>query len=340
MYIHFFAEGQEHPGESFTNWSPDTQPELFCDGFGHNIVELAKRLEWRGHIVSFGSTVPDIADLVVFFKYQLAMGVLDSIKQVRASMRVPSVHVRSDLPWERQKVFEADIEVVPNHNSLRRSNQVFLLPLAQRGLLESTRQIDEPIEQISVKCFPQNVHVDFKLLETNLRERLPNVKLVLDVHSETSVPPNKWHDFREVDVSLIYRPINWGGYSDSRKPPTRLINAWLAGTIPFVQPIESYSNLVRDGKNAFIVRNIDEIVGKIKFLNENPEELKNVRMSVLKMKDIIEPLVEIELWEEMFYSVKNGVKISANRNIKLLLGIVSSFLVRMLSRLKLRIVRE
>lgn len=41
--------------------------------------------------------------------------------------------------------------------------------------------------------------------------------------------PEEWNDYSDVDVAICLRPVPSG-----KKPPTKLINAWCAGTIPII----------------------------------------------------------------------------------------------------------
>lgn len=328
MHIHFFANQEQDPGIEFLSWDPDSTPNLFCDGYGHSSIELAKRLEKRSHTVTFGVLVPRHADIVIFFKQHLAQGLRKSFRQIVISCMFPTVHIRSDLPRELPETIPCDVQVVPNLASIKEKNQVFLLHLPQRGLIKSGRSIHDPIQIVSVKSMPENLSCGLKELKENLRLLNPSVRLVLDVPHKENVNENSWHDFSGVDVSLIFRKITANEFSDTRKPATRLINAWIAESIPFVQPLECYLELIEEGENAFVVNHLREVIEKIRHLNENPHLLKEIRLGVFNAAKQISSDEILNQWEKLIIDAARENRPSPGRTLSIFFRIINLFLSR------------
>ncbi|WP_083764113.1 glycosyltransferase [Syntrophobacter fumaroxidans] len=78
-----------------------------------------------------------------------------------------------------------------------------------------------------------------------------------------------WNNFSDLDLSLSLRFM--APYRIRRKPPTKLINAWLAG-VPFVALDEpAFEQIGCNGQDYLGVRTPEEVVEAIIALRENPE---------------------------------------------------------------------
>lgn len=310
MHIHFFLHLYQVPDSSFHNWDPDNQPQRYTDGVGHNILELARRLEIKGHKVSLGPRIDDKPNLVVFFKEHLVYGLKTQVTALLIAMNFPVIHIHSDLPVGQKLSFRPDVEVMPNQTMTIKRNQKYLLSLAQRGLIPSGKSIDSPIELLAIKCNQGNLPRDIRVLQNRINEKFPEIELRIDSYSKEDTKLNLWHDFRGVDISLIIRnPSTWKKEFIS-KPPNRLINAWLAGTIPIVEPLPAYLEHISHGDDGFVVQNLDEVFQVISKLISDPGLLKRVRESVLKKSEEYKPHVIFETWENLFAKTIDETKLT------------------------------
>jgi hypothetical protein len=110
---------------------------------------------------------------------------------------------------------------------------------------------------VTVKSNPENVPKAFHSREWIAALDRLGLRWDLDAPSKTDGADNRWNDFSEVDVSICYRDDNLSP-TMTRKPPTRLINAWCAGCIPLVGPEPGYLELIRDGVDGVVVHSVDE----------------------------------------------------------------------------------
>ena len=131
-------------------------------------------------------------------------------------------------------------------------------------MIASNRELNSPIEKSAIKCNRVNLPYEIYDLRDKLKALSPPISLRIDVHEKGEISlNNNWHDFESIDVSLILRDrqfekINKNNEVCTEKPPTRLINAWSAGTIPIVDRTPSYAELISNGQDGFIVDNIDD----------------------------------------------------------------------------------
>ena len=82
------------------------------------------------------------------------------------------------------------------------------------------------------------------------------------------VGPEKWHDFRDIDVVVAVRGFD--RHRHTNKPPTKLFNAWHAG-VPAVLGRESgYQQERQDPQDYLEVSSFSEVVTALRRLQEEP----------------------------------------------------------------------
>lgn len=309
MILHFILKPYQLPGPEFEGWNPDLQPQLFADGIGHNILELAKRLEARGHKISMGPKIVSTPDVVIFFKRYLTSSLLDQLSSLFVSNKYPTLYIRSDLPRREESPVKVDIEVVPNQLMKKKKNQVFLPPCLQRGIIVSNRASNSMIEKMAIKCNRVNLPTEIYELEDKLKALSPPISLRIDVYEKGAAGlKNNWHDFESIDVSLIIRAgmlekLNENKIHNMEKPPTRLMNAWMAGTIPIVDRTPSYSEFISNGKDGFIADNMHDVVQIVSRLNANPKYLEAVRKEIKAKQQSLNQKVIVDQWEELLLAL-------------------------------------
>jgi hypothetical protein len=151
-----------------------------------------------------------------------------------------------------------------------------------------------------------------------LNEKTRNLLFTWDVPSFSDGMDNNWHDFSEVDVTLVLRNRNIYGHDDQRKPPTRLLNAWRAGTIPFIDPIESYLELATDRVNAIVITHPSEILTRLIELNEDSAYRDAIFNNIMECAKKLKDIDVLSEWENEL----NEVAISSKLGIKRFLRIV------------------
>jgi len=295
MNIHFWAAADDMELDSLLGWNPDLEPSRFSSGLGHNVYELAVRLRNKGHDISLGTKVPK--------------------KVVWHSLKRPVVHIRSDLQLDLLSLFQPDLEVVPNNTLAKLEFQRFIPPLPQRGLMPSRRNLENRLVNICVKSNPQTFP-DYliKVASDALKnESTRDFVFTWDMPSFSDGTDNNWHDFSEVDVTLVLRNRNIYGHDDQRKPPTRLLNAWLAGTLPFIDPIEAYLELATDRVDAIVITHPSEILTRLTELNEDPTYRKTISDNVMKQSLKLKRYDVLNEWENELNAVITSTSVGINR---------------------------
>jgi hypothetical protein len=77
-----------------------------------------------------------------------------------------------------------------------------------------------------------------------------------------------WSDYREADAVIAVRNVT--EYDLSIKPPSKLVNAWLAGTPALLGPEPAYQHLRRSPLDYFEVRTVQEALDAVRKLKSDP----------------------------------------------------------------------
>jgi hypothetical protein len=323
MRLHFYFLENKVSIPDLINWDPDSDPSRFSSGLGHNILELGVRLSKRDQIVSFGEIIPSDCDLIVVFKHDLEVATF-KLSAFLKLIKHPVVHIASDLELNAILQFSPDLTVVPTRKLENNEKSIYLPPLPQRGLIPSDRNPNCLIENVTIKVNPENIPDYLIKLRDENRFRESGLNLIVDAPKITDGSDNNWNDFRGIDVTLVLR--NLEGASDARKPPTRLFNAWLANTIPFVDPIDAYLENIEDQKNGFVIYNSNEILPMIKNLNSDPEKLKVIRRNIREAANSIILEKILNQYEGAFRLAISTTKINRLRIMRMICQlIINSF---------------
>jgi hypothetical protein len=83
------------------------------------------------------------------------------------------------------------------------------------------------------------------------------------------VPPEQWHDFREIDVVVAIRDFV-GKHRHGNKPATKLYNAWHAGVPAILGRESAYEHERRDPLDYLEARTFTDLVGALRRLRDDP----------------------------------------------------------------------
>jgi hypothetical protein len=85
---------------------------------------------------------------------------------------------------------------------------------------------------------------------------------------------SNWHDLRELDVLIAIRSFDGAPYNG--KPPSKLVNAWLAG-IPFIGGADSaYTQIGINGVNYIQAHTPDAVVAAVRRLRDDPKLFRSL----------------------------------------------------------------
>jgi hypothetical protein len=304
--VHFWTL-RELPG--LDNWQPDEQPQRFPTGYGHHFLELYVRLCGRGLPVSIGSRPRGRPRLLVCSLEELASfktGIQPDVARrlaAAAVVKCPQVLVvRGDLPlWIEVPRF-VRIEILPNASSIRDSSLQRWLPLLpQRGLIPRKPARMGQVSDVSMKVYEHNVPPFARdPAFVGALDRL-GVNFSIDTEIEGAT---RWHDFSDVDVIICARRFRsqLDDQPHSRKPATKLINAWVAGVIPLVAPEASYLELIHPGHDALTVASTEEIVAALEALRSDPGLVKHLEEGVARRGREFAAGQVLSAWEELLWS--------------------------------------
>lgn len=276
--IHFWLHNPP-PAQELRDWSPDREPQRYASGVGHNLLELYKRLEAEGVDVSIGSEVPRGVQLLVVFLKSAFEKLPPRRRALRDALRAVQqvsgrfVLIRSDALPAWQLPVRPLVEFVPTEAMITHPWQRWLPPLPQRGLIPRRPERYGRIRSLAWKGNPPSVHPD--LLSPRWQEALAarGVHWWLDMPGHTDGPDQAWHDFSEVDAVLCVRNPEHSGRWGASKPPTRVINAWVAGSVPFADREPGYLERASDGEDVLFVDSPWDCLGLIDRLNGDPHAL-------------------------------------------------------------------
>jgi hypothetical protein len=294
--IHFWVP--ETPS-GIDSWDPDREPTLHASGAGHNLLELYVRLRRLGVPVTLGPQASAEARLLVVYS--------KSLHESRAALRVALralqqadgrlALIRSDAPLSWKFPVRPLVEFMPTAALVRRPWQRWLPPLPQRGLLPRGAARRGRIRSVAFKGNPTNVPPVLRSPQWAEELGARGLEWFLDVPSRTDGPDQRWHDFASVDAVLCVRDpdVVW----DVRgKPATRLINAWLAGSIPLAERERGYVELGVDEQDVFFIRTPFDGLEVIDRLNADGELLRRVERRIDERAAEFGPEAVLELWRE------------------------------------------
>jgi hypothetical protein len=158
----------------------------------------------------------------------------------------------------------AHYHIVQNQDQLGPgSSCIYLWP--QPGLI-LRKSIPESVDLVGYLGQPYN---------GNLALHPAELAKLLQPHGfEFTAPATDWHDLSGFDAIIGIRSFD--GKRHSAKPPSKLINAWLAG-VPFIGGSDSaYAQCGQDGVDYLVARTRDELVGQLLRLKADPEFVQSL----------------------------------------------------------------
>jgi hypothetical protein len=264
-------------------WDPDRAPARFPTGVGQVLHELYVRLRRRNRPVSIGERAPRESRVIVASLAELYGWRGHSLNQelvarfaAEAAQREAMV-IRTDVPLAIASPEFVACEVMPNPTSVTDPETQRWIPLLpQRGMVRRSEERRGQVRRMALKSAGNNLP-DY-INDPDFRIALRNAGVTLRVDTNAS----SWPNFQDVDLALCVRigHGNLKGALVARKPPTKLINAWVAGVIPLVAPEAGYLDLAREGIDALIVRSSLDVIDAVTSLQENPKLLEQLEVGV------------------------------------------------------------
>ena len=253
------------------SWDPDSDPTFVADGRGHALFELYARCRLAGRRVTIGPRVPDDSDVVVLFSKDLS-----ALASLRAALSIAhrrTVVILNDWNPRLRLPFRGSV-VVGHHDGAPGAPTVVVPLLPQRGMRQRASERVGRVRTVGFRGDPRQAPAFWTdpAFEAALGRRGVTVERLED-------PTTTWHDFSELDVVLCLRRP---GLETVHKPPTKLINAWVAGCIPLVGPEPAYLGLAVDGVDALVVRDRESVEAAVQRLVAEPDLVERIEAGVAR----------------------------------------------------------
>ena len=144
----------------------------------------------------------------------------------------------------------------------------------QPGIRKRDASRPPRVSRITFKGRPVNLDPEFRTQAFRDRLAALNVDFEID-EIETLVGAHSWNDYMQSDAVLAVR--NMTRYDASKKPASKLINAWIAGVVPMLGPEPAFCELRRSPLDFLDVRTPDDVILAISRLNETPARVPRDR---------------------------------------------------------------
>lgn len=285
--------------ESIVEWDPDISPGRHASGWGHSFAEPYVRLRTRGAPVSVGPGAP-ANSIVVASLEELGEWSGDIIPSRAARLAAialrgnPVVLVRNDYPLDIEVPASVSLELLPNRSSCATRPGLPMPPLPQRGLVRRDLTRGTVLESVALKSMPANLPTWLPKVERMLRA----IEMSIRVDSS----PDNWPDFSTVDVALCARrrhPVYDPDHTYLRKPPTKLVNAWVAGAIPVVFPEEPYLELVRPGIDGLVAESPHDVAALLGELRGDPDRVRDMQAAISLRAEDVGVMAVLDCWERL-----------------------------------------
>ena len=106
-----------------------------------------------------------------------------------------------------------------------------------------------------------------------------------------------WTDYREVDLVLAVRDCTI--YDANQKPPSKLINAWLAGAAALLGPESAFEQLRQSELDYLEVRTVDDIVSAVARLQRDPALYRAMRENGLRRAQAFTADQTAQRWRDL-----------------------------------------
>jgi hypothetical protein len=114
--------------------------------------------------------------------------------------------------------------------------------------------------------------------------------------------PRQWGDYEELDAIVAVRDYHQH-WNDAWKPANKLFNAWHGGVIPLLGPETSVVHHGSDGDDCFICRSSQEVLGRLTWLRDHPDERERIRANIARRRLEIDDAAILATWRELFETV-------------------------------------
>lgn len=129
---------------------------------------------------------------------------------------------------------------------------------------------------------------------SKLFSRIPNLTIYLSVEKKR-IPSIIRHNYGDIYINAA----RYEGFCLS------LIEAMSRGLIPVIYPVGVAPEIIENGRNGYLVHNLDEMIEKIKFLMLNKSLRRNMAVEAIKTSKLFKPDILINRLLELYSQLAN-----------------------------------
>ena len=243
---------------------PEKDFHLFSTGSQVWIGQTYLRLKMAGYPVTLTNELPSSGIVIAHSDH-----ISNILRQRSLISDLMLVAVRADRPAR----FQGDHEVVQNRYSASDARSHYIQHWPQPGLIIRDVSRKNRVENVAFKGVTREMLKDFSTpsWEKSLNEQ--NIKWHADAstftHGSDQNYQVNWNDYSTTDLIVAIR--NNLDHTHTRKPASKLINAWLAGVPAILGPEQAYRELRTNEYDYIEAASASEAMAAILRLKNNPK---------------------------------------------------------------------
>jgi hypothetical protein len=264
------------------DWLDDMpeQPDVYWEQFGKGIycwtLQTYLYLKADGFPCNLVGTIPDEGIVIAHrdsFPYEL-----------RPTPKVLMVCIKPD----RNPHPYAQLQVVQNSQDAKKLKNSYYISLwRQPGLIPRHPERGDRFENIGYFGISFNLAPELKAASWS--KQLEELGLNWEI-----IPKNRWHDYSNVDAVVAVRNFQKQDYT--KKPATKLYNAWHAGVPAILGKESAFQSEQKSEFDYFEVSSLDDTIAALKRLKDNPKLCQNFRDNAKHRSRETNPKNTVKQW--------------------------------------------
>ena len=249
MKITFLYKGEEDL-DGVRNWDPEADPMRFPSALGHGFFQLFLAIRELYPSVELskqtnGSDVYVVMQKLGSYRFRQQFSLL---REMFSRDRMPTIVAIHADGRNKASTFLVHKNVVPNSFRLKSAYDAFIPMLPQNGL----KPREAKTLTRNLVAYGHSFNFPSHLFDELLVGQLAKAGINLRRADQNGAQPDQILDFRDALFTLCLRKAD-KAHILAYKPPTRLVNAWMAGTIPIIDREPGYFSLATPGVDCLLV---------------------------------------------------------------------------------------
>ena len=281
--------------ELLKNADPDRDFHLYSTGVHVWVGQTYARLKRAGYPVVLTDKVPTSGILVIHADH-----IGEVLRRRSLFSNLTLVVARADRPAQ----IHADYEIVQNAFSAQNSNTFHVQHWPQPGLVKRDVARDSKVENIAFKGVIGEMAPAFASAEWEESLRSEGMEWRTDAVACGGNDANyqvNWNDYSDVDVVVALRKDT--SHTHTKKPASKLINAWLAGVPAILGPEQAYRELRQNELDYIEASSPEEAHAAIVRLKNDPVLYKAMVQRAQERARQVTAENCVESWAHLLFTV-------------------------------------